>query len=1647
MNAPILNLATDPSDARRRSALLGLPLVIAAGIALFAYLTWVGYQDARARAESSVRNLSSLIATQVETTLENASSHLLELADAVTAVDQSRESDADVKIRALEASLTSRAFKQAGEFFVLDKDGQLRFPRAASSGSASSSVGEKAWFKELRTWPAGNLYVSNEVTALTSNQPVLIVARVITDAQGQFAGVVAMNWMTSDLDSLFSSIDIGQHGFISVRRNFDNSGVICRPNILNNDNGPPIVTPVFQRIVNGEHEGVVSYVSPVAGFERMNAFKTFENIPVHVVVGIAKSDYLAAWVNRTALTGMTGLAMLGALTWLVFRQRRSESELLRRTEALHQAEALAGLGHWELDISTNALSWSEQTYRIFSKPPSHRPTVEDWIEALHPDDKKWVLEAWQKALAGAEFNVEHRIVADGQVRYVRAQAAVQLDADGKAIRAWGTVLDITARKQAESAHQQQHLLMQQIINALPDHVFIKDPGGVYRMCNPAVERFLQVSEGELLGKTDADLFGQAAHDAHRDWDLRAMAQDAPLTYEEPVPMPCGRQVLFEKTKVPLRDADGRLIGVLGIAHDISNRRAAEQARAESEARFRSLADSTPVMIWMTGLSGGGTYFNKAWLEFTGRSLDEELSCNWRIDVHPDDLNSTIDEYRTALRSKSVFQIEFRKRRHDGAWRWVLDYGAPRLNQNGEIVGFMGSMIDITERKTAENALAQVSERLQLAVRAARLGTFEYEPRSGVVSGSEEFNRLFALDADRAVVREELLDNVFEEDRQHVRQLLEYLRSETGPIDAEFRTVDFNGKMRWLHAMAIAGVDGHEPSSALRIYGVVQDITARKQSEHELRDANRRLRALVACRQAMVRATDEQVMLRTVCSAIVATAGYKYAFVGYSDNNEAKSVRPVASSSSDNSYLTEIKLTWADSERGRGPTGTAIRTGKPAIARTAIDSDFTPWRQAALSRGFAANIGLPLITDGRVFGALSIYSGDQEAFREEEANLLIELARDLSFGIAAQRMRAARQQAELALRDNENFLRDVIESTSDGILVEDRNGKALAANRRFLSMWNVPPSVSQQPVGQELHVHVKAQLENAHAVPVRSGDTEVLEQWRDYHLLEVRDGRLIARNSSPLLRDGTVAGRVWSFRDVTERRKTELLYRSVIESSPDAFIAIDEMGRIVDWSPRATQLFGWTAMDVVGRSLATTILPPAYRELHEAGLRRFVESGQPRVIGKVMRLTAMRRDGGEFPVELQVSAVRVGKRWRFTSFVRDITARVLAEQQLAQSQRLEAIGQLTGGLAHDFNNMLGIIIGSLDLLLLEPGTDTKGVRELINSAQSAAHRGVEVTKSLLAVARRQALAPKLVDVDLALTEMKPLLVQTAGKRVQVNMDLCAAAKVSSLDAGGLNNALLNVVINARDAMAEGGTLTIASEIVEVSDTLTSADVSPGQYICVAVSDTGCGMAPEVAEKAFDPFFTTKDRGKGTGLGLAMVYGFARQSGGTATIESKPSNGTTVKLYLPVATGSAGELHQKRTEAPGTLQAKGERVLVVDDEFDLRQIIKENLAGAGYSVSTAADPAEALNAMQSEKFELLISDLVMPGEMDGAALASEVTARYPGTRILLMSGFADEVLNGRPPPWKMLEKPFRQNALREAVREVLDSTPDLAAGSTA
>jgi PAS domain S-box-containing protein len=508
--------------------------------------------------------------------------------------------------------------------------------------------------------------------------------------------------------------------------------------------------------------------------------------------------------------------------------------------------------------------------------------------------------------------------------------------------------------------------------------------------------------------------------------------------------------------------------------------------------------------------------------------------------------------------------------------------------------------------------------------------------------------------------------------------------------------------------------------------------------------------------------------------------------------------------------------------------------------------------------------------------------------------------------------------------------------------------------------------------------------------------------------------------------------------------TERRFQLLIEAVTDyAIYMLDPLGNVVNWNPGAERIKGYTRDEIIGRPLSTFYTPEDLQEgVPKRALTIALETGKYEAEG-----WRMRKDGSRFWASVAINAIKDpdGRHLGFAKITRDLTERRAADERARQAQKMEGIGQLTGGVAHDFNNLLTIIIGNLETVQRNLGKSPLDVERLQRSTDNAmrgARRAESLTQRLLAFSRQQPLDPKPTDLGRLVTGMSDLLRRTLGEQVTVETVLSGGVWRALADPNQLELAVLNLAVNARDAMPEGGKLTLETANVYLDDkyAASQAEVVPGQYVMLAVTDSGSGMTDEVKAKAFDPFFTTKDVGHGTGLGLSQVYGFVKQSRGHVKIYSELGEGTTIKLYLP----RARALEQDAEDVGGKSVARGaksETVLIVEDDADVRGYSCDTLSELGYTVLSAENGAAGLRILSANPdIRVLFTDVGLPGGMNGRQLAEEARKRRPDLKVLFTTGYARNAIvhEGRLDPGvDLITKPFSQAALAEKLRDIIDA----------
>jgi PAS domain S-box-containing protein len=517
-------------------------------------------------------------------------------------------------------------------------------------------------------------------------------------------------------------------------------------------------------------------------------------------------------------------------------------------------------------------------------------------------------------------------------------------------------------------------------------------------------------------------------------------------------------------------------------------------------------------------------------------------------------------------------------------------------------------------------------------------------------------------------------------------------------------------------------------------------------------------------------------------------------------------------------------------------------------------------------------------------------------------------------------------------------------------------------------------------------------------------------------------------------------------DLTERERVGKALRegaarlkAVVETAVDGVILIDAQGLVLMFNPACEKLFKFKAEEIIGQNVKM-LMPAPYRAEHDGYLNNFHRTRVRKIIGIGREVTGQRKDGSTFPMDLSVGEAIQDGESIFVGIIHDLTERKKTEEQLVQAQKMETVGQLSGGIAHDFNNLLTVIVGNSEFLS-DQLKSRPDLRQLADDIGQAGERGAELTQRLLAFSRRQTLRPIEINCNNLLESMHKLLRRALREDIEIKLDFDPDIPLAFADPAQLESAILNLGLNAQDAMAGGGRLTIttAGASLDGQYQRLHQDVRPGEYVLIAITDTGAGMPKDVLERVFEPFFTTKEVGKGSGLGLSMVYGFVKQSNGHVAIYSEPGLGTTVRMYLPAQQTQLSKRARRRMHERRAMVGGAETVLVVEDDPFVRTYTVKCLQSLGYTVIAAVDGNDALQKLGTDvPINLLFADVVMPGGINGWELADLAQRSRPQLPVLLTSGYALETLikHGRTSGESVvLTKPYRKVDLARRLREAL------------
>jgi PAS domain S-box-containing protein len=852
----------------------------------------------------------------------------------------------------------------------------------------------------------------------------------------------------------------------------------------------------------------------------------------------------------------------------------------------------------------------------------------------------------------------------------------------------------------------------------------------------------------------------------------------------------------------------------------------------------------------------------------------------------------------------------------GVRRWLELHAAPLKDAAQNRTVLLGIAQDTTDRKRAESVLQTTIHRFYAILSNLYSGVLLVTDEGKVEFVNQAFCNFYCPEHSpdsllglKAIDVIERIKQVYVHPDESVARIQEIVK-EGGLVLGEEISLE-TGKVLLRDFVPLT----LEGKSYGRLW-VHTEITESKRTEVRIRRLNRVYAVLSDINETIVREKDSQAMLEAACRIAAEKGEFRMAWIGMPDPATGVLI-PIASSGVAEDYLKRLRIDPRDPKTATGPAARCFISGEHQVCNDIEHELFQPWAAYALQLGYRSMTSFPLRCEGQVVGVFNLYASELEFFDEEEAKLLDEVAMDISFALEVNLHEKDRVKKEEELRWRTAFFEAQVDAALDGVMVVDSEGRKILQNQRLNNLMSTPQEIVEDPNDARQVQFMRSIVKNPDEFEEKVNYLNSHAEAISHDEIELLNGTILDRYSSPV-RDklNNYYGRIWTFRDMTERRQLE--------------------------------------------------------------------------------------------------------------------------EQFRQAQKMEAVGQLTGGIAHDFNNLLTVILGCSEFIGDEVKENPR-LSKMAGMILDAARRGAELTHHMLAFARRQALQPRPVDINRLLMGMQSLLRRTLRADIDLEIHQCEAGCQAIVDSAQLESALLNLVLNARDAMPGGGKLTI-----EASNTALDADyaeknpdVTAGQYVMIAVSDTGCGITPEHLGRVFDPFFTTKEVGKGTGLGLSMVYGFAKQSQGHIKIYSEMGQGTSVKLFLPETNQMCATA--KRHQPPSVDLRGTEVILLVEDDSALREFAKSQLVNLGYRVVEATNGRDALRIIgERADIDLLLTDIVMPGGMNGRELGMEACRLKPELKVLYCSGYAEnaavhEGLLDRDV--QFLGKPYTRGELARRIRSLL------------
>jgi PAS domain S-box-containing protein len=1260
-----------------------------------------------------------------------------------------------------------------------------------------------------------------------------------------------------------------------------------------------------------------------------------------------------------------------------------------------------------------------------------------------------------------------------------------------------TIYDITERKNAEQALQENYALLQAITEGTKEQIFAKNMYGDYIFINSTAAKTVNRTKEEIIGFDDTAIFSPENAAKIMEVDRIIIQTGKPQIFEDTFQIK-GIEHTFIVSKYPLYDAAGIIVGVVGISRDITERKNAEEKLYLYERALQSAGEGI-LITDATQQDNPIVFANERFYDITGYSPNEIIGINCRFLQGEKTDKNTIAEIKKSMTEYTYFEGEILNYKKDGTPFWNFLRIAPVPNELGIVTHFIGFQNDVTERKLADKVIFNSQMHLKEAQRLAKYGNWNYDCATDTLVWSDELYTVFGIDLGTSIKTHASFINLIDEaDRQAVLEANRKAKADGQPFTIVYNITTPSGEKRIIEEFGRGEVD--ERGNVMRLFGTAQNITERKKAEETVKASEEKYRSLVENTPDIIMTLDRDnnitfinhVLEGFALEDVIGTNSFNFIPAEYYQ---------LAKETYNNVYQTGKTQSYEIA--GLGANGSSawytthaipIFANSEVIGITLVTRDITDRRNAEEELRKSENnlhyivkaITVPMVVtnieSGRVVYANQLIAEMlnvpmEEVFEQEAKdfyanpddrevvlnlikkkgyvqNYLLQMRRKSSEHIwvlfsgtiitfdgepalvVTMYDVSEQKKSEEALIMSQTRLRGVIESAMDAIITIDSNSTIVLFNKAAEIMFGCS---ADEAIGTPIDTFVPMRFRTTHSRFIAEfGNSGVTNRAMGH--LGILSGLHSNGEEFPIEASisqvDSIAGKLFTviLRDITERRKADEQIKQqadLLEIVPDAIIMRELNGTVIYWNSGAEKMYGWTPQEAIGNSvleLISTGEPADFFQAQKILLENNVWAGE------VYQHT---KNNKKILVQSRWKLVRTADGTPTSVLVTntDITEKRNLEQQFLRAQRLESIGTLASGIAHDLNNILTPVVLGMELLKLK--LQDEAGKQRIDSIITIVKRGSGLISQVLEFARGTKGDNVPINPKYIVSEILKVIRETFSRDIVINANIAKEDNFILGDGTQLHQVLMNLSINARDAMPNGGKLDIELASVMTDDAIVRQNINAkiGKYVVITVRDTGEGISPENLNKIFDPFFTTKAEGKGTGLGLATVFTIIKNHGGFINVYSEIGRGTAFKVYIPAHISA--DVPQTEELQPIRNEGNRQLILVVDDEELIRSITSDILIENGYIVLVARNGEEAAEVYQryKDKISLVLTDIMMP-EMNGVELIRIIQSINPNQRIIASSGLMHGSVAAQLAEAKIaakLAKPYTADELLNAVHQ--------------